>query len=1124
MKTNGFWIAMLSLTVILCMALGMIGSVAVDIEDEPAPDFLWELDFDKMSSIDDNMGNPGYTIESKNLELVEAHGKKTLGINDGNCVYFINDTVNILDDYDTFSIEADMFFEKYPSGLNSEGKSPNEAPMSFVTWVTQNEGSTSISYRSVRINSDGYLCTGYGADSKTDAKLPLGEWFNIRFLLSPTSGLCEVFINGQKTLSYKLGSPTNMIMSKVRFFDTRFNYSAYFSNISVYSDSSYRIGLVREQSADYLTYQTSKPENGRFDLRLISGINIEDITTYNNTGFNVVMLWRENGEVVSLEKDLKTVTVYEGFLAGGRSVSAAELGASRLALITVDGIPTDKGNVEIIVRPFVRKNGLRKYGESVILTYSGDENNGYPVLTQGQRSVEYTAYPSDDTFVRCGANEENFGQSATLELKNSGAGTPYTREIYVKFKFSETALKKLLSSSRVYFEFYVNSHRSKMSDEEIAEGGILADICGVDTNWTEDELTGKNAPALAKELEYIGEVRYAAKQYNRIDVTDYILKNAKNGEVAFKISNVEPDGDSGRMNFASSEASSGTPKLTVYPVLFNHEIDLEKTGNEGYEPWGYAEKLVDEWFETTRDELFANTYEPYELATVDVSKPSGDHTIKTMQTGSSPTSGNTIVRYARTIDSLQGFKNATTLQYDKYHGVTNMGIKGEATGFFHAEEIEDRWYIIDPLGNPFYAVGINTAELGSTDNQKAASIAKYGSEEGFYKQVGDELVAMGINTVWGADLGFFEQDDLIVAVSTNAMKYMTEQNLRAANGGDDKYAHNNTMNVFDPDFAAYCERTTAEIVAPYKGSDRVLGFYSDNELPSNEDMLYRYLTLDPTEPANAFSYAAAWTWLTRATGNPNASVTDITPELSTEFKAFMFDRYFTVVTDALDAAGCGDYMYLGTRIHNENETSEGYLRAAGRHVDVLSVNLYGGMEPPAKTIQTIYKYSGKPFIVTEFFAKGEDAVDMNGYKLQNQVNAGWRVDTQKDRGIHFENYTLLLIEGRSCVGWTWYRFRDNDQTVYVDEGGNLYTAFDRAGAAPSAYVNVESGRIIEDGVAFAPSLKIHYKGEGDLSNLGSNKGIYDNKMNVYAELAASIKKISDNVFALASYFDGINIR
>ena len=102
------------------------------------------------------------------------------------------------------------------------------------------------------------------------------------------------------------------------------------------------------------------------------------------------------------------------------------------------------------------------------------------------------------------------------------------------------------------------------------------------------------------------------------------------------------------------------------------------------------------------------------------------------------------------------------------------------------------------------------------------------------------------------------------------------------------------------------------------------------------------------------------------------------------------------------------------------------------------------------------------------------------------------------------------------MGWTWYRFRDNDQTVYADGSGNLYTAFDISGAAPSAYLNVETGELVKD----VSSLTVYYKGESDLSNVGSNKGLYDNHMNIYTELADSMKRISENVFALIHYFDG----
>jgi hypothetical protein len=156
-------------------------------------------------------------------------------------------------------------------------------------------------------------------------------------------------------------------------------------------------------------------------------------------------------------------------------------------------------------------------------------------------------------------------------------------------------------------------------------------------------------------------------------------------------------------------------------------------------------------------------------------------------------------------------------------------------------------------------------------------------------------------------------------------------------------------------------------------------------------------------------------------------------------------------------------------------------------------------------------------VVTEFFAKGEDAYDMNGYRLGNQTNAGWRVDTQKDRAIHFENYTLILLESHSCVGWTWYRFRDNDQTIYKDEAGNLYRAFDMIDGKINEYENVATGQRI-DGPGLAPSLSVYYKGEGDLSNIGSNKGIYDNQMNPYKELMGAMKNISDNILGLVDYF------
>jgi hypothetical protein len=158
-------------------------------------------------------------------------------------------------------------------------------------------------------------------------------------------------------------------------------------------------------------------------------------------------------------------------------------------------------------------------------------------------------------------------------------------------------------------------------------------------------------------------------------------------------------------------------------------------------------------------------------------------------------------------------------------------------------------------------------------------------------------------------------------------------------------------------------------------------------------------------------------------------------------------------------------------------------------------------------------------LVTEFFSKANDAVDANGYLLGNQSNAGLIVDTQSDRATMYENYTLLLLESKSCVGWTWYRFRDNDQSIYKDAEGNLYRVFDIKNnpGEITAYYNITTGEKVL--VADMPTVEQIYKGETDTSNLGSNKGIYSNGMNLYTELAGAISNISSNMFGIINYFD-----
>jgi hypothetical protein len=114
--------------------------------------------------------------------------------------------------------------------------------------------------------------------------------------------------------------------------------------------------------------------------------------------------------------------------------------------------------------------------------------------------------------------------------------------------------------------------------------------------------------------------------------------------------------------------------------------------------------------------------------------------------------------------------------------------------------------------------------------------------------------------------------------------------------------------------------------------------------------------------------------------------------------------------------------------------------------------------------------SGKPLMITEFYAKGEDS------GMGNTGGAGWLVKTQKDRGAFYQNFTLGLIKSKVCVGWSWHRYADNDP-----DDKNV-----------------------------------------DPSNRDSNKGIVSNRYDPFIELLESMKPLNLQVYNLVSHFDSSN--
>ena len=148
------------------------------------------------------------------------------------------------------------------------------------------------------------------------------------------------------------------------------------------------------------------------------------------------------------------------------------------------------------------------------------------------------------------------------------------------------------------------------------------------------------------------------------------------------------------------------------------------------------------------------------------------------------------------------------------------------------------------------------------------------------------------------------------------------------------------------------------------------------------------------------------------------------------------------------------------------------MRVAGYYCDVITFNYYGAWDANYDLVTNQVKWSGKPIVITEWYAKGMDVWEKDN-RMTNESGAGWTVKNQEDRGRFYQNFALSLLEFGGCVGFDWFLYWDNDP--------------DNLGA--------------------------------DLSNRNSNKGIIDNDGNEYAELTSYMGELNNQKYNLIKFFD-----
>ncbi len=410
-------------------------------------------------------------------------------------------------------------------------------------------------------------------------------------------------------------------------------------------------------------------------------------------------------------------------------------------------------------------------------------------------------------------------------------------------------------------------------------------------------------------------------------------------------------------------------------------------------------------------------------------------------------------RETMTLEHLTGFTARQDIPAGKFGGRTDR--KADVSGFFHPRQIDGRWWLVDPEGLLMYDVGCCSVARSPTRRGDAAMKQKFGSAEKWAAATAGQLHYAGFNALgcWSGWESFKETSPRqSYTVILNFMGGYGKQKGVAKQGSGHLLYPGDCMPVFDPEFEAFCVKLAREKASPLKDDPWLFGYFSDNELPFKVTALDEYLKLPATDPG----HQAAARWVEKNGGKADGGA----------FLEHVADTYFGTVARALRQAD-PNHLFLGSRLHGSDLKREGIWRAAGRHADVIAVNYYGAWTPDAKLMSQWVEWSHRPFIVTEWYAKGADS------GMANTGGAGWLVKTQADRGRFYQNFTLGLLEHPGCVGWHWFKYMDNDPEA--------------TGADPS--------------------------------NRDSNKGIVDADYKTYPDLLSRMKEINTRVYPLIDFMD-----
>jgi len=364
-----------------------------------------------------------------------------------------------------------------------------------------------------------------------------------------------------------------------------------------------------------------------------------------------------------------------------------------------------------------------------------------------------------------------------------------------------------------------------------------------------------------------------------------------------------------------------------------------------------------------------------------------------------------------------------------------------------------RWWLIDPEGKPFFAVGADHVSyaghwcesLGYSPYQRNVA-ARFGTEEAWGINALNRLQKWGFNVLPAGHSVSLRHQGLPHILFASFGSHFARREWIC-----EQVHWTGFPDVFSPRWELHCRILAQKMARESQGDPWCLGTFLDNELEwygKQGQLVDEVFQRGPTAACKQAlhkwliqkygSLTEVNRWLGTNHADEKAFLSSTTvpaqshalTEVRNGFLAEIADRYFRIASQAMRAAD-RNHLVLGCRF--AGRTPFPVLAAAGKYNDVYTFNTYprvdfesawndagdgGVVERVPRELLDMYKIVKRPMIITEW---GFPALDSG---LPCKHGAGMRVDTQEQKAACYRIFAQAMSDLPFMVGYHYFMWAD----------------------------------------------------------------------------------------------------